>query len=68
MRYPADHKAEERAALLRAGTRSVRVAGAPMLGAVSISRATSDAATQAKVLDAARKPAGRLISPGKKPK
>jgi hypothetical protein len=39
-----------------------------MLGAVSISRATSDAAIQAKVLVAARETAGRLISPGKQPK
>lgn len=38
-----------------------------MLGAVSISRATSDAAMQAKVLDAAWETAGRLISPGKQP-
>ncbi|WP_297731904.1 TetR/AcrR family transcriptional regulator [Mycobacterium sp.] len=39
-----------------------------MVGAVSISRAMSDADTQAKVLDAARETADRLISPGKQRK
>ncbi|OBH02176.1 MULTISPECIES: TetR/AcrR family transcriptional regulator [unclassified Mycobacterium] len=37
-----------------------------MVGAVSISRAMSDPATQAEVLDAASETAGRLISPGKR--
>lgn len=39
-----------------------------MVGAVSISRAMSDPATQAEVLDAANKTADRLISPGKRRK
>lgn len=37
-----------------------------MVGAVSISRAMSDPATQAEVIDAANKTADRLISPGKR--
>jgi AcrR family transcriptional regulator len=37
-----------------------------MVGAVSISRAMSDPATQAAVLDAASETADRLISPGKR--
>lgn len=37
-----------------------------MVGAVSISRAMSDPARQAEVLDAANKTADRLISPGKR--
>lgn len=36
-----------------------------IVGAVSISRAMSDAATQATVLDAARETADKLVSPGK---
>ncbi|WP_201359251.1 TetR/AcrR family transcriptional regulator [Mycobacterium paraintracellulare] len=39
-----------------------------MVGAVSISRAMSDPATQAEVLDAASETADRLISPGKRRK
>lgn len=39
-----------------------------MVGAVSISRAMSDPATQAEVLDAANQTADRLISPGKRRK
>jgi AcrR family transcriptional regulator len=39
-----------------------------MVGAVSISRAMCDAATQAKALDAARETGDRLISPGKQGK
>ncbi|OBJ51309.1 TetR/AcrR family transcriptional regulator [Mycobacterium sp. 1423905.2] len=39
-----------------------------MVGAVSISRAMADAATQAEVLDAAQKTADLLISPGKRRK
>jgi hypothetical protein len=39
-----------------------------MVGAVSISRAMSDTATQTKVIDSARQTVERLISPGKQRK
>jgi hypothetical protein len=66
MRYPAGNKAEERDGADR--ERRSRSTVALMLGAVSISRARSDAATHGKVLGAEREPAFRLISPGKQPK